>query len=121
MHGVLTTPTFERQARQAGLTEDEVTEMCVWLAENPLSGAIMPGTGGARKVRFARRGKGKSGGYRTIHFFAGDDVPLFLLGLVDKGQATNLTKAERNELARVLPQLGEAYRVGVKRRIKTRR
>jgi hypothetical protein len=44
------------------------------IAEDPLEGEIIPGTGGARKRRFAGRGRGKSGGYRVISFYAGDDV-----------------------------------------------
>jgi hypothetical protein len=106
MHGVLFTPTFERHARDAGLDEDEIIAIASWLAENPLAGDLMQGAGGARKVRFAREGKGKSGGYRTIHYYGGDDVPLFLLALIDK----------RNELAKLLPRIGKAYRESVKER-----
>jgi hypothetical protein len=32
------------------------------------AGDLIPGTGGARKRRFAGRGKGKSGGYRTVSY-----------------------------------------------------
>jgi hypothetical protein len=113
MHSVILTGTFERHAKQAGLSEDEIGAIASWLAANPLAGDLIQGTGGARKVRFARPGKGKSGGYRTIHYFGGDDVPLFLLALVDKGDRANLTKAERNELAKLLPTLAQAYRDGV--------
>jgi hypothetical protein len=84
MHSAVTTPTFERHAAKAGLSDDEVIDICVWLAAHPQAGALIVGTGGARKVRFAARGKGKSGGYRTIHYYAGDDVPIFLLALIDK-------------------------------------
>ena len=86
MHGVLTTTTFERHAADAGLSDDEVQGICAWLGENPHAGAPIVGTGGARKVRFAKGGKGKSGGYRTVHFYAGDDVPVFVLALIDKGR-----------------------------------
>jgi hypothetical protein len=112
MHSVLLTPTFERHAKAAGISEDELEEIVVWLAENPLSGDLIPETGGARKVRFAKPGGGKSGGYRTVHYFGGDDVPLFLLALVSKGQRADLSQSERNELANVLPRIAEAYRKG---------
>lgn len=92
-------------------------EIASFLAREPLAGDLMEGTGGARKVRFARRGAGKSGGYRTIHYFGGDDVPLFLLALLDKGARANLSKAERNELAKILPQIGAAYRKGAVERV----
>ena len=79
----------------------------------------MPGSGGARKVRFARRGKGKSGGYRTVHYFAGDDVPLFLLALIDKSERSNLSKAERNELSKILAELADDYRASVAAKVVT--
>ena len=112
MQAVLLTPTFQRQADEAGLIEDEVMEIVSWLAANPTAGQIVVGTGGARKVRFARRKQGKSGGYRTIHYFGGDDVPVFLLGLIDKRSRADLSQAERNELAKLLPRIAEAYRRG---------
>jgi mRNA-degrading endonuclease RelE of RelBE toxin-antitoxin system len=59
---------------------------------------LIPGTGGARKVRFGGRGKGKSGGYRVITYYAAEDVPVFLLALVDKGQRADISQADRNAL-----------------------
>ena len=92
MHAVLTTDTFEADAEAAGLSEDEIGAMVRWLSANPQAGAVMQGTGGARKVRFAGKGNGKSEGYRTIHYYGGDDVPLFLLAWSDKGSGTTLPK-----------------------------
>jgi hypothetical protein len=112
MHTVLYTSVFLRQAEAAGLSEEELQAIAVAIAAEPLSGDLMPGTGGARKLRFARSGSGKSGGYRTIHYFGGSDVPVFLLALIDKRQRENLTTAERNELARILPKIADAYRKG---------
>lgn len=117
MHAVLTTDTFEADAEAAGLSEDEIGTIVHWLSANPQAGVVMQGTGGARKVRFAGKGKGKSGGYQTIHYYGGDDVPLFLLALVDKGERDNLTKAERNALAHELSQLADDYRAGIAARL----
>lgn len=121
MHSVLTTSDFEADAKAAGLSEEEIEAIVVWLSEHPLAGDLMPGTGGARKVRFAGRGKGKSGGYRTVHYFGGEDVPLFLLALIDKGERANLTRAERNMLAQELAALAADYRAGVSARLRRRR
>jgi hypothetical protein len=110
MQGVLFTPTFERQAKDAGLSEDELMSIASSLAENPLAGDLMPGTGGARKVRFAREGKGKRGGYRTVHYYGGIDVPIFLLALIDKGKKSDLSMAERNALTTILARIAETYR-----------
>jgi hypothetical protein len=112
MQTVLLTPTFELQAKAAGLSEDDIAAIASSLAADPLAGDLIAGTGGARKVRFARTGFGKSGGYRTVHYFGGDDVPIFLLALIDKRKRANLSKAERNELAEILPMIAAAYREG---------
>jgi hypothetical protein len=110
MHGVLFTPVFEREVRQAGLSEDELMTIVAAIAADPTGGDLIVGTGGARKVRHAGRGHGKSGGYRTVHYFGGNDVPLFMLSLIDKGEKANLTNAERNELAAILPRIAAKYR-----------
>jgi hypothetical protein len=54
----------------------------------------MPGTGGARKLRVAGRGKGKSGGFRVVTYYAAEDVPILMLAVIDKGERTDLSKAE---------------------------
>ena len=110
MHTVLETPIFRADCKSAGVTEAELRQIIDVIAANPLAGDLIPGTGGARKLRFARQGRGKSGGYRTIHYFGGEDVPVFLLALVAKSQRTDLAQKERNRLRDILPKLAEAYR-----------
>lgn len=112
MHTVNWTSVFERQAKAAGLSFDDIFDIAATIAMNPLTGDLIVGSGGARKLRHAGRGKGKSGGYRTIHYFAGEDVPIYMLALIDKGQRANLSKAEVNELAKELSALAENYRRG---------
>lgn len=86
---------------------DAVTDM---LAADPLCGDLIQGTGGAREVRFAVKGKGKSGGVRVVYYYYNGTLPVFLLTVFAKNEKDNLTKAERNELAklvRVLRDYGE--------------
>lgn len=121
MQSVIETPAFTKAAAAAGMSADEVAAVVTMLAADPEIGDVMQGTGGARKVRVAGRGKGKSGGYRVITFYAAADVPLFLLDCYGKGDAANLTKAERNELRTILAGIADAYRAGVKAAIRERR
>ena len=116
MHTVLFTDPFLRDAKAAGLDDEELTNIALAIAADPMAGKLIRGTGGARKLRFARRGGGKSGGYRTIHYFGGQDVPVFMLALVDKTSRDDLTQAQRNELADVLPRIADAYRASVAER-----
>jgi hypothetical protein len=80
-----------------------------YMAANPDAGDVMPGTG-VRKVRFAGRGEGKSGGYRVITFYAAYDIPVFLLDVYGKDAQANLSQAQRNELRKTLTALPRAWR-----------
>ena len=113
MQTVIRTPTFLSDAKEAGLSDDEQNNIVSEISKNPTAGALMKGTGGCRKLRFAGKGKGKRGGFRTVHYYAGDDVPVLLLALIDKGEDENLSKAERNELRIELAGYADDYRKGV--------
>lgn len=121
MHTVIETPDYLADAKHAELSEAECDAIVRFIAWHPDAGDKIPGTGGARKLRFAGRGKGKSGGYRVITFFSGVDIPVFLLNVFAKGEKVDLTPAERRELASVLRSLAEVYRRGVKSHVKGRR
>ena len=108
MHRGIETNAYLAAASDAGLGPDEMAAIVDLLAANPLAGEIMPGCGGARKLRVARPGTGKSGGYRVITYFAGDDVPVFLLTVFGKTEKVNLTKAERNALATLTKRLKDS-------------
>ncbi len=66
MQAVVETPNYLSDAKALGLNETERDHIVSWIAANPNAGDVIAGTGGARKVRFAGKGKGKSGGYRVI-------------------------------------------------------
>lgn len=110
MHTIIETPAFLASARDEGIIDDERAAMVSYISKNPNAGEIMPGTGGARKLRFAGRGKGKSGGYRIITFYADADMPAFLLDVYSKDSQANLSKAERNELRAILTDLPRVWR-----------
>jgi mRNA-degrading endonuclease RelE of RelBE toxin-antitoxin system len=121
MQAVIETPDYLSDAKALGLTDEERKKITDYIAEHPDAGDEIKGTGGARKIRFAGRGKGKSGGYRVITFYSGEDIPVFLLNIISKGERTDLTQAERNELKQILRTLVETYRKGVKRHVQSRK
>lgn len=112
MQSVIETPGYLADAKSAGMTDDERQLAVNTVAADPAGGDLIVGTGGARKVRIAGRGKGKSGGYRIVTFFGGGDIPVFLLAVFSKGDRANLSKAERNMLASELAGLAADYRAG---------
>jgi hypothetical protein len=111
MHTIVETAAYLSAASDAGMTDEERNAVVDVLAANPTAGDIMPGCGGARKLRVAKPGKGKSGGYRVITYFGGEDVPVFLLTVFGKNERANLTKAERNGLSVLTKRLAGSLRV----------
>jgi hypothetical protein len=53
VHAVIETAAFLASAADEGIPDAERMAMISYLAANPDAGDLMPGTGGARKVRFA--------------------------------------------------------------------
>ena len=88
--------TFTRRAERL-LTPEEREALIDFLAVNPTAGDLIEGTGGLRKVRFAGRGKGKSGGYRVITYFYDERLPLYTLLLYGKGEQADLTPEQRRQ------------------------
>ncbi len=121
MQTVIETTDYLADAKAVGLSLDERKAIVDFIAKNPAAGDEMRGTGGARKIRFAGRSKGKSGGYRVITFYAGKDIPIFLLSIFSKGDKDNLSQAERNEFKQILGSLADTYRKGVKRHVQIRK
>jgi hypothetical protein len=62
---------------------------------NPLSGDVIEGTGGLRKVRVAAKGKGKRGGARVIYFHVSRDHQIRLLLIYAKGVKDDLNAQEK--------------------------
>lgn len=65
----------------------------------------MRGTGGVRKLRWGKGGRGKSGGVRVIYYFHDERLSLYLLTLFAKNEQANLTARERNVLAALVDTL----------------
>jgi len=120
MHTVVESPDYLADAKAAGMAEAERAAVISVLSRTPMAGDEISGTDGARKLRFAGRGKGKSGGYRVITFYSGQDMPVFLLNVFAKGDRVDITQSERNEMRKELAGLASDYREGVRRRVKGR-
>jgi hypothetical protein len=97
------------------LDEEERSDLFMFLGLNPEAGDVVPESGGVRKVRWAVQGRGKRGGFRVIYYFHSETFPLFLLTVYSKNQKANLTKAERNDLKKLVPLLVKTYTKGSKR------
>jgi len=67
---------------------------------DPMHGEIIPETHGARKIRMAMLGKGKSGSYRVIYFVCAKSI-LFLT-IYGKNVKDNLTSDDKREIRKLI-------------------
>ena len=116
---VVETPDFLASAKRH-LNEEERATLVAYIAAHPLDGDVMQGTGGARKLRWARPNEGKSSGYRVVYYHH-RLTPIFLLDIFAKNERLNLSKAERNELAAILSDLAQSYLKGISTNVRRRK
>ena len=105
---VVETGRFLRDASQL-MPEADRMNLVSFIAANPESGELIPGTGGVRKLRWVLPGRGKRGGARVIYYFHSEQLPVFLLAAYGKNEKADLTMAERNAIAKLVPILVAGY------------
>jgi hypothetical protein len=82
--------------------EDERAEFASFLAANPEAGSVIRGSGGVRKVRWAREGTGKSGGVRVVYLTRNEAGEVYLLTLYAKSETGNISLNALKEIRRAL-------------------
>jgi hypothetical protein len=108
MQTVVEMPSYLRKAE--GLFSDEERQAIVMMvSSDPNCGDVIQGSGGFRKVRVGRGGIGKRGGARVVYILRDESFPIFLIAAYAKNEKENLTKAERNELAKMADAIFEKY------------
>ena len=92
-------PAFERH-RAEYLDDDEFRQLQDALIGNPQAGALIEGSGGLRKLRYAdkRRGKGRRGGLRVIYYWWFKGREFWLFTLYSKDEMSDLSAAQRAAL-----------------------
>lgn len=94
-------PTFTREV-SALLTDEEYGELQRTMIARPGAGALIQDTGGLRKLRWARAGRGKSGGVRVIYYWLSADHQIRLLTIYPKSVKDNLSAAEKKALRKIV-------------------
>jgi hypothetical protein len=90
-------PRFSRFTRREGINDDELLNIVEQLEEGKPDADL---GGGVFKMRIARSGEGKSGGYRIILFFKSGERTFYVHGFA-KSDTANISK---KELARAKKQ-----------------
>jgi len=86
---LIETPTFLADVDRYW-SEDDRLECFQWLANNPKAGDVVPGSGGCRKIRWSRPGRGKRGGVRVVYFLKPNEREIWLLVIYAKSSTANI-------------------------------
>ena len=95
---------FEK-LREKYIEDESYRQLQNFLLEQPLSGDIIQGTGGLRKLRWSANGKGKRGGIRTIYLYITEKSHIHLLTLYAKNEVSDLTTQEKKILKGIVEEL----------------
>lgn len=89
-------PAFTRHLTSY-FTDDQYAQLQAALMAHPEAGAVMPQTGGFRKLRWPdpRRGKGTRGGLRIIYYCFREASQIWLMTLYGKNELKDLTPAQK--------------------------
>ena len=85
--------------------DEDIRILQNFLLENPESGVVIAGTGGVRKLRWAAKNKGKSGGARVVYFYVRSDQWIYLLYAYSKNVKTDLTSSEKKAFLALTKEL----------------
>ena len=97
MYTIVETAIFEKYAATIW-SDSEREAFKFWIANNPQAGAVIPETGGLRKVRWAADGKGKRGGARVIYLNRLESGVIVLIIVYTKAKFDNLPTAFLKQL-----------------------
>ncbi len=100
-------PMFQTKWKSLGLNDNDLRRLQEEILLDPKVGAVMQGTGGVRKMRFAFEHRGKSGSIRVIYIDFEVYEKIYLITAYPKSEKDNLTMSERNELRRLIGILEE--------------
>jgi hypothetical protein len=105
---VLQLPRFKSDAIKL-IGEGGIEAVAEYLASRPGAGDVIPGSGGVRKLRWAAKGKGKSGGARVIYLYMVSAARIYLLRCYAKNTQTDLSADEKKQLRQIAAHLKGAH------------
>jgi len=100
---ILETSIFTRQV-QTLLSDEEYRQLQMALVLHPDLGAVIPGSGGLRKVRWSISGRGKRGGVRAIYYWAVVHDKILMLFIYAKNEQDDLTPEQLKVLKRIIEE-----------------
>ena len=95
------TSIFTRQVTSL-LTDEEYGQLQVALLSHPDAGAIIPHSGGLRKIRWSMSGCGKRGGVRAVYYWVVAKDQILMLFMYSKNEKDDLTPKQLKILREIV-------------------
>jgi hypothetical protein len=90
------------------LDDEERISMEFYIATTAADHPVIPKSGGFRKVRWARRHQGKSGGFRVIYFFVASPGREYMASIYAKSAKETLSAEDLRILSKLAQQIRTA-------------
>ena len=88
------TAAFSRRVVEV-MSDDDYRKLQEALLARPTHGVLIPGTGGARKIRWGSQMRGKRGSFRVIYYWHAARQLFLMLYLYSKAEQGDLTAVQR--------------------------
>jgi len=98
------TSEFDKQWEALGLDLEDLRLPENQIVNNPQAGAVIKGTGGLRKIRFALDNKGKSGGVRVLYVDFVVFERVYFITVYPKSQKDDISMAEKKLFKQIIEQ-----------------
>jgi len=95
------TPVFTRALKRL-LDDEHYRGLQIALMLRPEQGALIRGSGGLRKLRWAGVDSGKRGGLRVIYYWAAAEMVFYMLYVYSKTEQGDLTPEQVKVLGRLV-------------------
>ena len=97
------TPVFTKELKNL-LKDEEYRALQLALLFRPEQGALIPGSGGLRKLRWSQKGKGKRGGCRVIYYWDEKQETFYMLLVYMKSKQEDLTPTQMKVLTKIVKE-----------------
>lgn len=101
---IIETLAFTRRVTTL-LSDDEYKALQWFLRFQPDAGYIIQRAGGARKMRWRKKGQGKRGGLRVIYFHHEEKDTLWMLALYEKKEKEDLSESDKEIIKQLVKEI----------------
>ena len=100
---IIETSIFTRKIREL-ISDEEYGELQFALIQRPDTGAVIPQSGGIRKIRWSGSGRGKRGGIRVIYYWYVNEQQIYMLLAYAKNEQANFSAAQLKVLKKLVEE-----------------